>query len=144
MDTISAEDFCSAIYGATTPVSTFISNDEGGITFVARVLDAGVEEYYRVVFEMVTNFTWRDDGGEVYVPNPSDLFEFSAIEIASAASGWRFESTRGMSVSWSFNARGSGSTAHGSWARASGFETPYRITSPQSHGSRKFEPWVGC
>jgi hypothetical protein len=89
MDTISADDFCSAIYCATTPAAAFTLNDAGGIALVARVMDAGFEEYYRVLFEAVVDLTWRGDGGQAYVPRPDDLFEFSAIEIVSAANRWR-------------------------------------------------------
>jgi len=89
MDTVSAEDFCSAVYCATTPAAGFSVNDVGGIGVVVRVLHAGLEEYYRVVFEGVVDLAWRGDDGRPYAPRAGDRFEFSAIEIESTALGWR-------------------------------------------------------
>lgn len=89
MDTISAEDFCSAIYCTTTPAAGFALNAAGEIVVVARVVDAGFEEYYRVLFEGVADLTWHGSDGSTYAPRPDDLFEFAAIEIASTPSGWQ-------------------------------------------------------
>ncbi len=89
MDTLSADDFCRSIYCATTPAAGFALNAAGEIALVVRVIEAGLEEYYRVLFEGVAELTWRGDDGNRYAPRPGDLFEFSAIEVALTTGGWQ-------------------------------------------------------
>jgi hypothetical protein len=89
MTDISIQEFCGALYCAQVSERAFTVNERGRIAVVARSVADGVEEYYRVEFDGVSGFSWRDDRDRAFVPDDRYRLEVSVIELERLPDTWR-------------------------------------------------------
>ena len=88
MAEISIEDFCIALYCASTRFDTLAPDAVGTITFTARALDTDREDYYRVQCIGVRDFSVRSEAKGVRWA-PDDRLELSVVELEGAPGSWR-------------------------------------------------------
>lgn len=87
--TIGIRDFCAVVYCTQARGTAFAVGIGGRIDVVTRTVIDGSDEYYRVEFDDVAEFSWVDDSGRTLVVDPDYRLEFSAIELERTTNGWR-------------------------------------------------------
>jgi hypothetical protein len=88
MTEISIEDFCIALYCAYTRFNAVAPDAAGNLTFTARTLDGDRDEFYRVEFTGVQDFSFRSEAPDPKW-GPQDKLELSAVELEGAPGSWR-------------------------------------------------------
>jgi hypothetical protein len=84
---VSIDDFCSALYCAYVNGREFRSTTAGQIQFTARILDAGVEEYYLVECDGVRDLVRQSESPDPR--RPEDRTELSVVELEGEPRNWR-------------------------------------------------------
>ena len=85
--TISIANFCAALYCAETRWEAFATAPTGRIVFTARTLDTGQENYYRVEFDNVRDYSCQNETSRGW--EPGDRLELSIVELEGEPGAWR-------------------------------------------------------
>jgi hypothetical protein len=88
MTEISIEDFCIALYCAYTRFDAVAPDAAGNVSFTARTLDAGQDDFFRVECSGVRDFQVRSQT-RIQAWQPQDKLELSVVELEGAPGSWR-------------------------------------------------------